>query len=168
MARFTRRREAPPRISIADLLGERPHEEIAQDRTAPSLPAGEHYIWGTGRRKRAVARVRIRPGSGQVLINKRPANEYFPSLRDQNSAIAPLVAIGMATSWDVWVNVGGGGMTGQAEAVSLGVARALIKAVPELEGTLRSRHLLTRDARKVERKKYGQPGARKRFQFSKR
>ncbi|MHC4985713.1 MAG: 30S ribosomal protein S9 [Planctomycetota bacterium] len=168
MARFTRRREAPPRISIADLLGESPHEEIAQDRTAPPLPAGEHYIWGTGRRKRAVARVRIRPGSGQILINKRPANEYFPSLRDQNSAVAPLMAIGMASSWDVWVNVGGGGMTGQAEAVSLGVARALIKAVPELEGTLRSRNLLTRDARKVERKKYGQPGARRRFQFSKR
>ena len=168
MARFTRKRDAAPRISIADLLGESPHEETAQDRTAPSLPAGEHYIWGTGRRKSAVARVRIRPGSGQILINKRPAAEYFPSLRDQNAAVSPLKAVGMASSWDVWVNVGGGGMTGQADAVSLGLARALSKAAPELDGVLRSRGLLTRDARQVERKKYGQPGARRRFQFSKR
>ena len=168
MARFTRKRDAAPKISIAELLGERPHEETAQDRAAPPLPAGEHYIWGTGRRKSAVARVRIRPGSGQVLINKRPTAEYFPSLRDQNAAVSPLMAVGMASSWDVWVNVGGGGMTGQADAVSLGLARALSKAVPELEPALRSRGLLTRDARQVERKKYGQPGARRRFQFSKR
>ena len=137
-------------------------------RTAPPLPEGQHYVWGTGRRKASVARVRIRPGSGKVLINKREVVEYFTKLRDQNTAMAPLEALGMLTSYDIWVNVGGGGSTGQAGAVSLGVARALAKHVPENEHDLRGKGLLTRDARMKERKKPGQPGARKSFQFSKR
>ena len=132
------------------------------------LPDGVHYIWGTGRRKRAVARVRIRPGSGKILINKREPAQYFPSLRDQNAVVRPLETSQMMASWDVWVNVGGGGTTGQADAVSLGLARALSKAMPELDAGLRKDGLMTRDARKVERKKYGQRGARRRFQFSKR
>ncbi|KKN79909.1 hypothetical protein LCGC14_0335380 [marine sediment metagenome] len=151
-------------------VAEAPKEEkpAAPKRTAPALPDGVHYIWGTGRRKRAVARVRIRPGSGKILINKREPAAYFPALRDQNAIVAPLEAAEMMASWDMWVNVGGGGTTGQADAVSLGLARALSKAMPELESTFRHLGLLTRDARQVERKKYGQPGARKRFQFSKR
>ncbi len=139
-----------------------------ESRTAAPLPPGAHYIWGTGRRKRAVARVRIRPGTGNILINKREVAEFFPALRDQNSVVAPVNAVGMLTSWDVWVNIGGGGTSGQAGAVQLGLARALIKAMPELEHTLRGEGLLTRDSRMVERKKYGQRGARRRFQFSKR
>jgi len=157
----------------ADDAAEKPAEVAVEKapepkRSAPPLPEGAHYVWGTGRRKRAIARVRIRPGSGKVLINKRETAQYFPALRDQNSCIAPLDVVGMMGSWDIWVNVGGGGTTGQAEAVSLGLARALKKAMPELESALRDRGLLTRDARQVERKKYGQRGARRRFQFSKR
>lgn len=168
MARFFRRPERPRQLSIAEVLGEKPAEEPVAARTAPPLADGVHYIWGTGRRKSAVARVRIRPGTGKVLINKRELAEYFPSLRDQNAAVAPLATVGMLASYDVWANLSGGGTTGQADAVSLGLARALSKAVPEIESALRGRRLLTRDARKVERKKYGQRGARRRFQFSKR
>ena len=145
-----------------------PEAKPAPSRTAAPLPDGVPYIWGTGRRKRAVARVRIRPGTGKILINKREPAEYFPSLRDQNAVVRPLNTVEMMTSWDVWVNLGGGGTTGQADAVSLGLARALAKAMPELDQALRKGGLMTRDARKVERKKYGQRGARRRFQFSKR
>ena len=137
-------------------------------RSAADLPAGVHYIWGTGRRKKSVARVRIRPGSGKILVNKRELNEYFPSESDRRSATAALVAVGMMDSWDIWVNMGGGGSTGQAGALELGLARALLKAMPELEPSLRAKGLLTRDARMKERKKYGQRGARRKFQFSKR
>ena len=135
---------------------------------APALAEGQHYIWGTGRRKKAVARVRIRPGSGQILINKRNVDEYFTQDRDRTAVVAPLQAAQMTTSWDIWATVNGGGYAGQAGAVSLGLARALSKAVPEVDGALRSHGLMTRDARMKERKKYGQKGARKRFQFSKR
>lgn len=137
-------------------------------RTAPALPEGTHYIWGTGRRKSAVARVRIRPGSGKFMVNKRDKDEYFTRSRDQQEVISPLKATGMLTSYDVYVNVGGGGATGQAGAVSLGLARAMAKHMPEVDHNLREKGLLTRDARMKERKKPGQPGARKRFQFSKR
>lgn len=145
-----------------------PSSAAKPSRAAPPLPQGAQYIWGTGRRKRAVARVRIRPGSGKILINKRQVAEFFPAERDQSSVVAPLQAVNMLTSWDVWANVGGGGTTGQAGAVELGLARALSRAMPELEQDLRDSRLLTRDSRMKERKKYGQRGARRRFQFSKR
>jgi len=135
---------------------------------APPLPEGVHYIWGTGRRKKAVARVRIRPGTGKFLVNKREIDDYFREDRDRQTVVTPLVVANMTKAWDVWVNVGGGGFTGQAGAVTLGLARALVKAVPQRESKLREKGLLTRDARMSERKKYGQKGARKRFQFSKR
>ena len=112
--------------------------------------------------------MRIKPGSGNFLINKRAVEEFFRKLQDRQSATAPLEAAEMVTSWDIWANVRGGGTTGQAGAVRMGLARAIAKAVPELEHDLRKKGLLTRDARMTERKKYGQPGARKRFQFSKR
>jgi small subunit ribosomal protein S9 len=140
----------------------------APKRTAPALPADVHYIWGTGRRKKSVARVRIRPGSGKIIINKRDMEDFFRKDADRIAATAPLVAVGMSNSWDIWVNVGGGGMTGQAGAVEMGLARALAKAMPELDHDLRKKGLMTRDARMKERKKPGQRGARRKFQFSKR
>ena len=160
--------DAPPAAEAADKAGAEEKAPKPTSRTAPPLPAGEHYIWGTGRRKSAVARVRIRPGSGNFLVNKRPIEEFFCKLQDRQAASAPLETVEMVTSWDIWVNVRGGGTTGQAGAVKMGLARAIVKAVPELEQDLRKKGLLTRDARMVERKKYGQPGARKRFQFYKR
>lgn len=130
--------------------------------------AAAPYIWGTGRRKSSVARVRIRAGDGQFVINKRKVDEYFSLEKDRRVVRTPLEVAEMSNSMDVFVNVGGGGTTGQAGAVVLGLARALVKVDPELVPKLKERNLLTRDPRKVERKKYGQPGARKRFQFSKR
>lgn len=137
-------------------------------RAAPEPKGDRHFFWGTGRRKKAIARVRIRPGGGEFTVNKRPADEYFVYDRDRNTIRKPLAAVSMADKWDIFVNVSGGGFTGQAGAVLLGLARALAKALPEIEQTLRDQGLLTRDARAAERKKYGQKGARKRFQFSKR
>ena len=125
-------------------------------------------IWGTGRRKSATARVRLMPGNGKILINKREVNNYFTEEKDRQSVLSPLIATDTLTSYDVGVNLKGGGTTGQADAVKLGIARALRKVDPSLEQTLREGKFLTRDPRMVERKKYGQKGARKRFQFSKR
>ena len=130
--------------------------------------AGNDYIWGLGRRKSSVARVRIRPGTGQVLINKREANAYFPVERRLQHALAPLAKTDRSDRYDIHVNVAGGGETGQAGATLLGIARALAKAEPELERTLRSFGFLTRDSRMVERKKYGLRKARRGCQFSKR
>lgn len=145
-------------------------ETITNEAVSPTpqpLPP-KTYIWGTGRRKTAVARVRIRPGTGKILINKRTVEDYFPSLRDQLAVRSPLERTNLMGKYDVWANVRGGGLTGQADAIKLGLARALAKALPELTETLRKEGLLTRDPRMKERKKYGQKGARKRFQFSKR
>ena len=136
--------------------------------SVPTLRQGVHYIFGTGRRKKAVARVRIRPGTGKILVNKRELAEFFVHDKDRTAAVSPLHTTGMSNSLDVWVNVRGGGSTGQADAVKLGLARAIAKAIPEAEQTLRDSNLMTRDARIKERKKYGQRGARRRFQFSKR
>lgn len=126
------------------------------------------WYWGTGRRKTAVARVRIRLGTGQFLVHKQKVNDYFFSEQTRLDVIAALKATQAFGKFDVFVNVRGGGQIGQAGAISLGIARALMKADPNLEGVLRDGKYLTRDSRKVERKKPGQPGARKRFQFSKR
>ncbi len=123
---------------------------------------------GTGRRKTAVARVRLRPGNGAININQRTLDEYFDNERDRGSVMAPLQSSETAGKWDVWARVEGGGPTGQAEAVMLGIARALKKASPEAEPALREKHLLTRDDRKKERKKYGLRGARRGTQFSTR
>lgn len=123
---------------------------------------------GVGRRKTAVARVYLRPGKGSWTINGRTVEEYFPRLLHAQQVLKPLQVGKAEGQFNVLVNVRGGGVTGQAGAVQLGVARALVKADEELRGTLKSEGLLTRDPRMVERKKYGQPKARKRFQFSKR
>lgn len=126
------------------------------------------FYWGTGRRKTAVARVRIKPGEGKISVNKRDVSQYFTEERDRASAVAPLKATKTEGSLDVHVNVSGGGFMGQAGAVMLGLSRALKAYDPSLEQVLRSNDFLTRDSREVERKKYGQRGARRRFQFSKR
>ncbi len=129
---------------------------------------GATYVWGTGRRKASVARVRIRPGSGKFVVNKREVKEYFCIVRDQLRVYQPLEITETQKSYDVFVNVGGGGITGQSDAIVLGLARALLKSNPDYLGKLKEKNLLTRDPRRVERKKYGQRGARRRFQFSKR
>jgi small subunit ribosomal protein S9 len=122
----------------------------------------------TGRRKTSVARVILRPGEGKVLINHRKFESYFPSEALQVEIREPLVVTEMAGKFDILVNAHGGGIHGQAGAARLGIARALITFNPELRIRLRQAGFLTRDPRAKERKKYGQKGARKRFQFSKR
>ena len=126
------------------------------------------FYWGTGRRKRSVARVRIRPGSGEMLVNKRKVEDYFPAAQDRQAVCSPIEAVNAHSVFDIFVNVRGGGMTGQAGATMLGVARALKGYNEDYLQKLRDGGYLTRDGRMVERKKPGQRGARRKFQFSKR
>lgn len=126
------------------------------------------WIWGTGRRKAAVARVRIKPGEGVMVVNKKDWREYFTTPAQQLAARAALVVTDSESRYDVFVQVHGGGPQGQADAVRHGLSRALIQADEAHAAPLREKRFLTRDARVVERKKYGQRGARARFQFSKR
>ena len=123
---------------------------------------------GTGRRKTAVARVRLAAGTGKIVINGRAFEHYFPVESLRMVAAQPLTVTGMADKFDAQITVSGGGPNGQAGAVRHGLARALLTTDANLRGTLRAEGCLTRDSRMKERKKYGQPGARKRFQFSKR
>ena len=143
-------------------------EKSAKKTSDTQTKKPKSYTWGLGRRKTAVARVRIAPGQGNIQINRRELDAYFTEEQDRKAVHSPLVATDSTSRFDVWANVRGGGPTGQAGAILLGIARALIKVDPELEATLRAGRYLTRDPRMVERKKYGQKGARKRFQFSKR
>ena len=126
------------------------------------------YTWGLGRRKSSVARVRIKPGSGVFLVNGKAMKEFFPTLQNQLRAEAPLEATETSGTYDVFCNVNGGGVTGQSDAVRMGLARALNTVNPGFDEMLRDRGLLTRDSRMKERKKYGRRGARRGFQFSKR
>ena len=121
-----------------------------------------------GRRKTAVARIRMASGSGKIIINKRDLENYFPRPAHRIQLMEPLEAVGVKGQYDIYANVRGGGLTGQAGAMQLGIARALEKVNDDFRTTLKAAGFLTRDAREVERKKYGRPGARKRFQFSKR
>ncbi|MGH7505417.1 MAG: 30S ribosomal protein S9 [Longimicrobiales bacterium] len=123
---------------------------------------------GLGRRKTSVARVWLRPGAGQWVVNGRPLAEHLPRPSHQQHAQEPLLATELMSRFDVQVNVDGGGQTGQAGAIRMGIARALVKYDEDLRPVMRQKGLLTRDPREVERKKPGRPGARKRFQFSKR
>ncbi len=135
--------------------------------TPPAAPLKE-YIWGTGRRKEAVARVRLSRGTGTITVNKRPFDKYFLTDDDRQSALAPLQATQAFGRYDILVLAQGGGISGQAGAVKLGIARALKKVEPALEPVLRSQGFLTRDPRMKERKKYGLRGARRGVQYSKR
>jgi len=145
-----------------------PAEE--QPKVAPksnSEPKGG-YWWGTGRRKSSVARVRIKPGSGKFVVNKKDLDDFFKREQDRNAVMAPLKAVKAEKLFDVFINVRGGGTTGQSGASLLGIARALKNYDDSYVQTLRDSGHLTRDPRMVERKKPGQRGARRRFQFSKR
>jgi len=121
-----------------------------------------------GRRKTAVARIYLSEGKGNITVNKREFKEYFPSLTLQYIFMQPLNLVGVPENYDIKVNLGGGGATGQAEALRLAVTRALMEINPEWRTQLKAAGFVTRDPREVERKKPGQPKARKRFQFSKR
>jgi len=149
--------------------------------TAPTTPAAaprplraqqtadkRGWWWAIGRRKTSTARVRIKPGKGEFKINDRPFEEFFVIERDRKNILSVLDKCGLKGAIDILVTCAGGGVTGQAGAVQLGIARAVLGYDPTQEMVLREHDLLTRDARKVERKKYGQSGARRRFQFSKR
>lgn len=127
----------------------------------------QQYL-GTGRRKLAIARVYLRPGTGDVQINRRALEDYFVSEAQRLAVRQPLMVTETLGKFDVIVNACGGGLQGQAEAVRMGLARALQEFNPELRKALKENGYLRRDPRKHERKKYGQPGARKRYQFSKR
>jgi small subunit ribosomal protein S9 len=135
------------------------------------MPAAAEKIidaLGTGRRKTSVARVRIRPGAGKLLINERELEDYFTIQQDRNAVVAPLEHCGVRGSVDVSIRVHGGGSTGQAGACMQGIARALLRYDSDLSDKLRAEHFLTRDARMKERKKPGLHGARRGTQFSKR
>jgi small subunit ribosomal protein S9 len=124
--------------------------------------------YGTGRRKTAVARVFLRPGSGGFKVNGRGFEQYFVTESQRSAAKQPLISAEASATFNVIANVSGGGVNGQADAVKLGIARALMQFNSELRKKLKTDGLVSRDARGKERKKYGQKGARKRFQFSKR
>ena len=124
--------------------------------------------YGTGRRKTSTARVWLRPGDGNIVINRRPMDVYFGRETAKMIVQQAFDVVDQRGKFDLVINVKGGGMSGQAGAIRHGVARALVEMNPDLRPTLKKAGFLTRDARAVERKKYGQPGARKRFQFSKR
>jgi small subunit ribosomal protein S9 len=123
---------------------------------------------GTGKRKTSVARVFLRPGKGIIKVNRREFEVYFPNPVHRMTIQSPLAITSTTDKFDILVNVNGGGVSGQAGAVRHGISRALLEYNQELRGKLKAAGMLTRDAREVERKKYGQPKARKRFQFSKR
>lgn len=126
------------------------------------------FIWGTGRRKNAIARVRICEGTGQFLVNNREVKDYLPRIYWASQAMQPVEVAGVEGKLDIFVNAHGGGLTGQAGAIRMGIARALLKLYPSLRPALKKAGLLTRDSRMVERKKVGLKGARANKQFSKR
>lgn len=123
---------------------------------------------GTGRRRTSTARVRLTEGTGKVQVNGRAFDNYFPSDSQRSAVLQPLTVTGTANKYDIYILVAGGGMSGQTGACRHGVARALLQVDPDFRPLLKAEGFLTRDPRMKERKKYGQPGARKRFQFSKR
>ena len=162
--------ESPPAGGLDLTSADAPTEIVV---TKPLAAAGTegakgNWWWGLGRRKASVARVRIRPGTGKFIINKKPHDVYLTEERDHKNLINVLQKTNTEGALDVYVNVRGGGYTGQAGAIVLGLGRALNVYDASLEPILRANDFLSRDPRRVERKKYGQPGARKRFQFSKR
>jgi small subunit ribosomal protein S9 len=124
--------------------------------------------YGTGRRKDSVARVFLRPGKGNIVVNKRPVEDYFSRETLKMSLRQPLELTDSLENFDIFIKVHGGGLSGQAGAIRHGISRALLLALEDSRDVLKKAGMLTRDSRKVERKKYGQPGARKKYQFSKR
>lgn len=139
--------------------------------TAPAVPAAPPKAGNgsaVGRRKKSTARVRVMPGSGKISVNGRPVDQYFFDMENCAEVVRTIESVGARARYDVVIKVTGGGMTGQAGAASLGLARALSLSEPDLRAPLRADTYMTRDARRKERKKYGRRGARRGFQFSKR
>ncbi|MFM8639733.1 MAG: 30S ribosomal protein S9 [Planctomycetota bacterium] len=136
--------------------------------TATKGPDSKGWFWGTGRRKTAIARVRVRAGNGAIKLNEKTLDDYLTEDRDRKHVLSVLEKTGTKGKVDVTAGLVGGGFTGQTGAMVMGLARALLAYDSTLEPMLRENGFLTRDARKVERKKYGQAGARRRYQFSKR
>ena len=134
----------------------------------PVATSNNNVIIGTGRRKTSVARVRLRPGKGNIVINGKALEVYFCTDKDRNAVLAPLLTTGKRNDVDLWIRVDGGGVTGQADACKLGIARAIKKYDDQTDHVLRDGGMLTRDSRMKERKKYGLRGARRGTQFSKR
>jgi small subunit ribosomal protein S9 len=130
--------------------------------------ATENVFQATGRRKTSVARVIMKPGTGEIIVNNKPYDEYFATVSHQNNVIFPFQITNTLKKFDLKINTKGGGINGQVGAIRLAIARALIQFDPEMRPDLKKESLLRRDPRMKERKKAGQPGARKRFQFSKR
>ncbi len=128
----------------------------------------EGLFHATGKRKSAVARVWMKPGTGEITINKRPLAQYLNRDADQNAVMEPLELVNLGDKFDFYINVRGGGIAGQAGAIRHGITRVLVDLDPSLRDSLKKAGFLTRDSRMKERKKYGQPGARARFQYSKR
>jgi len=165
--------EAPspesPEVSLEGLTEgvEEPEVLIDPIGRLENPPEGT-FLWGTGRRKNARARVRIRPGEGNIVINGKPMADYFTRPMDQDQVLAPLRTLSVQKKVDVWVNAEGGGFTGQSGAVRMGLGRALIALYPDSHDVLRQSGHLTRDPRMVERKKFGRHGARRGHQWGKR
>jgi small subunit ribosomal protein S9 len=157
-----------PDIQVTDKVPEAEIESQLKVAPKPQSESKGGYWWGTGRRKCSVARVRIKPGSGKMVVNKKELNDYFKRKQDQNAVMAPLEAVQAEKIFDIFINVKGGGTSGQSGASLLGIARALKRYDESFLPALRDGGHLTRDPRMVERKKSGQSGARRRFQFSKR
>ncbi len=133
-----------------------------------ALTVDKNAFYATGRRKQAVARVWMQPGSGKIVINRRDIDDYFGRATSKMILRQPLELTETTNRYDIFVNVAGGGLSGQADAIQHGITRSLMKINAAFRPALKKAGFLTRDARVVERKKYGQPGARRRFQFSKR
>ena len=159
--------DSQPAVSEAPLPP--PPQAKASDKPARKVSAPkEPACWGTGRRKESIARVRLLGGTGTILVNRQPFDRYFPRETLRLAIRQPLIVTHQLGKHNVFASVDGGGLTGQAGALRLGIARALVQFDPGLRATLRGAGLLTRDPRQKERKKYGQKGARKRFQWTKR
>jgi small subunit ribosomal protein S9 len=144
------------------------HTAAAPAHAAAKPASKSGFYWGTGRRKTACARVRIKPGEGKLIVNKRELKEFFTQEQDRQAVVAPLAAVQGEKQFDIYAKIEGGGPSGQAGAMALGIARALKNYDENFLPPLRDGGFLTRDGRMKERKKYGQRGARRRFQFSKR
>lgn len=162
--------EAPAESEAAPADSETESSQTVEPQPEPvkAEPIGDGPFYGTGRRKTAVARVYLKKGSGQFKVNGRNLDTFFATEIWRRMAVAPLVALSLREQFDAAITVSGGGSTGQAGAISMGIARALVKASQNFHGDLRKDGFLTRDARKRERKKYGLKGARRRFQWTKR
>ena len=169
----------PPATSaeaVAEALGASPSAVVEETQEEPPVdltgrlddPGKTAFHWGTGRRKESVARVRIRPGSGQFNVNGKDMNVYFSRLVDHETVVGPLVTLKVRNKVDVFVNAHGGGSTGQAGAVRMGLGRALMGLYPDASESMRIAGHLSRDSRMVERKKYGRHGARRGHQWGKR